>query len=232
MMGMINESRFFYRRINLDKVQGLIQKYAKEVFYEAESFDQFKYEVVLKAVEWIMWVEYGMGYEELPEQEEIEYVTYVSNKFEDMIEGLYNLYSKTINEGSESRKDKLLNSINKVGIFQTALSVGGLNKLVDIVGEDNITKQNKIDFIKKIVSTDPWEYIRFDDIEEDPIYLDTIDDGETVVQIEVIYDKAPLLSYDGGYNYRDEFGEYELLPENIITKIFDIIVKYYNKYVK
>jgi hypothetical protein len=102
MMGVINETRFFRRRINLDKVQGLIQKYAKEVFYEAESFEQFKYEVVLKAVEWIMWVEYEIGWDELPEQEEIDFVTYLSNKFEDMIEGLYNLYSKTINEGSES----------------------------------------------------------------------------------------------------------------------------------
>jgi hypothetical protein len=137
-----------------------------------------------------------------------------------------------INEGSESKKDKLLNSINKVGLLQTALSVGGLDRLINIVGEDSITKQNKIDFIKKVVSMDPWEYIRFDEIDEDPIYLDTIDDGETIVQIEVIYNTAPLLSYDGGYNYRDEFGEYELLPENIITKIFDIVVKYYNRYFK
>jgi hypothetical protein len=231
-MGTINESRFFHRRIDLDRVQELVQKYAKEVFYEAESFEQFKYEVVLKAVEWIMWVEYEIRYDELPEQEEIEYVTYVSNKFEDMIEGLYNLYSKTINEGSESRKDKLLNSINKVGLLQTALSVGGLDRLINIVGEDDITKQNKIDFIKEVASMDPWEFIKFDEIDEEPIYLDTIDDGETIVQIETAYSTAPLISYDGGYSYRDEFGEYELLPENIITKIFDIIVKYYNKYVK
>ena len=133
----------------------------------------------------------------------------------------------TINEGSESLKNKLLNTINKIGLFQTALSVGGLNKLVDIVGEDNLTKQNKIDYIKEVVSMNEYGFITFNEMDEEPIYLDTIDDGETIVQIETIYSTAPLISYDGEYGYRDEFGEYEHLSERVIRKLFYIVAGHY-----
>jgi hypothetical protein len=90
MMGTVNESKFFQRRIDLDKVKNLLQEYAYEVYHETESYGQFKYELTLKAVEWIMWDEYKMGWDELPEQEEIKFVTEVSDVFEDTIKRLYN----------------------------------------------------------------------------------------------------------------------------------------------
>ena len=83
---------FFHRRIDLDKVKNLLLDYAQQVFYETESYDQFKYDLTLKTVEWIMWEEYELGWEELPEQEEIEFVTEVSDMFEDNIKQLYDYY--------------------------------------------------------------------------------------------------------------------------------------------
>jgi hypothetical protein len=83
---------FFHRRIDLDKVKNLLLDYAQQVFYETESYDQFKYGLTLKTVEWIMWEEYELGWEELPEQEEIEFVTEVSDMFEDNIKRLYDYY--------------------------------------------------------------------------------------------------------------------------------------------
>ena len=88
------KSKFFRRRVPLDKVENLLRDYASQVFYETESYSQFKYELTLKAVEWIMWDEYKMGWDELPEQEEIEFVTEVSDMFEDKIKSLYNHYKK------------------------------------------------------------------------------------------------------------------------------------------
>ena len=88
------KSKFFRRRVPLDKVENLLRDYASQVFYETESYSQFKYELTLKAVEWIMWDEYKMGYEDLPEQEEIDFVTEVSDMFEDKIKSLYNHYKK------------------------------------------------------------------------------------------------------------------------------------------
>ena len=85
----INESTFFRRRIDLDEVKWLLPVNAKQIFYETKSFGQFKYELTLRAVESIMYNEYGIGWEDLPEQEEISFVTEVSDMFEDIIIDLY-----------------------------------------------------------------------------------------------------------------------------------------------
>ena len=91
MMGAINESKFFHRRVDLDEVKRLLPINASQVFYETESFKQFKYELTLRAVESIMWNEYEIGWEDLPEQEEIDFVTEVSDMFEDIIIDLYKI---------------------------------------------------------------------------------------------------------------------------------------------
>ena len=83
------QSKFFHRRIDLDEVKWLLSINAEQVFHETESFGQFKYEVTLRAVESIMWNEYNIGWEDLPEQEEIDFVTEVSDMFEDIIIDLY-----------------------------------------------------------------------------------------------------------------------------------------------
>jgi len=83
------KSKFFHRRIDLDKVRKLLSVNAKQIFHETESFGQFKYELTLRAVESIMWDEYEFGWEDLPEQEEIDFVEEVSDIFEDTIIDLY-----------------------------------------------------------------------------------------------------------------------------------------------
>ena len=83
------QSKFFHRRIDLDEVKWLLSINAEQVFGETSSFDQFKYEVTLRAVESIMWNEYNIGWEDLPEQEEIDFVTEVADMFEDIIKDLY-----------------------------------------------------------------------------------------------------------------------------------------------
>jgi len=90
----LQESKFFRRRIPLDKIEKLLRSNAQQTYYETESYDQFKYELTLKAVETVMYIEYDMGWEDLPEQEEIEFVTKVSNILEDKIKPLYNYYNK------------------------------------------------------------------------------------------------------------------------------------------
>jgi hypothetical protein len=85
----INESKFFQRRIDLDEVKELLLVNAQQIFYETKSYEQFKYELTLRAVESIMYSEYGMGYEDLPEQEEIKFVTEVSDMFNNIIIDLY-----------------------------------------------------------------------------------------------------------------------------------------------
>lgn len=93
MMGVMNESNFFRRRVDLDKLIPLIGMYADQVFYETEGYDQFKYELTLRAVEDAIHQDFGLGWEELPSNEEIEFVTDISNVFDDRIRGLYKFYS-------------------------------------------------------------------------------------------------------------------------------------------
>jgi hypothetical protein len=85
----LNESTFFRRRINLDEVKELLSVNAQQTFYETKSYGQFKYELTLRVVESIMWNKYKLGYEDLPEQEEIKFVTEVSDMFNDIIIDLY-----------------------------------------------------------------------------------------------------------------------------------------------
>lgn len=89
------KSKFFLRRVNLDKVKDLLPVNADQVYYETKSYKQFKYELTLRAVEAIMWNEHKLGWEDLPEEDEIEFVNEVSDMFEDIIIDLYkNIRSK------------------------------------------------------------------------------------------------------------------------------------------
>ena len=85
----VNDPFFFLRRVNLDEVKKRLSSYSQQVYYETKSYKQFKYELTLKAVESIMWDEYKLGWEDLPEQEEIEFVTKISDTLEKKINQLY-----------------------------------------------------------------------------------------------------------------------------------------------
>lgn len=89
---VINKSKFFRRRVNLNKVKELLPINAQQVYYETESYEQFKFELTLRAVEAIMWNKHKLGWEDLPEQQEIEFVNKVSDIFEKDIKLLYNLF--------------------------------------------------------------------------------------------------------------------------------------------
>ena len=83
------KSKFFFRRVDLNKVKKLLTTDAQQVYYDTKGYEQFKYELTLKAVESIMWDEYKLGWENLPEQEEIEFARGVSDYFDDEIKSLY-----------------------------------------------------------------------------------------------------------------------------------------------
>lgn len=90
---LLNEIKFFSRRIKLNDVKDLLPINAHQVYGETNNYKQFKYELTLRAVESIMWMDYKLGWEDLPEEEEIEFVTKVSDILEDTIKRLYD-YNK------------------------------------------------------------------------------------------------------------------------------------------
>lgn len=88
------KTNFFLRRVALDKVKKILPVNAQEVYYETKGYERFKFELTLRAVEAIMWNKYNLGWEDLPEAEEIEFVTKVSDLLEEDIKLLYNKYSE------------------------------------------------------------------------------------------------------------------------------------------
>jgi len=105
----LNESLFFRRRINLDEVKKLLPIHAEQVYGETKSYEQFKYELTLRAVEAIMWNNYELGWEDLPEKEEIEFVNEVANMFNKTIKKLYNSQYRYV-----PLQEELSNPINSI----------------------------------------------------------------------------------------------------------------------
>ena len=91
---VLEESRFFQRRIDLDGLEKILSFFAHQMYYETDDYEGFKFHLTLKSVEAIMDNVYDMRWDELPEKEEVEFVTKVSDIFEDKIKELYNYYNK------------------------------------------------------------------------------------------------------------------------------------------
>lgn len=85
---------FFLRRVDLNKVRKILPVNAKDVYHQTKNYGLFKFELTLRAVEAILWNEFAIGWEDLSEQEEIEFVTKVSELFDKEIKYLYNKYEK------------------------------------------------------------------------------------------------------------------------------------------
>ena len=84
------KTKFFLRRVTPEEVARYFSSFDGQVFFETESYEEFKYQLVLKSLEEVMWQEYNMGWEDLPEQEEIDYVNQVAEMYDDKIRILYN----------------------------------------------------------------------------------------------------------------------------------------------
>jgi len=90
MMGVINEHKYFLRRVQPSEIRREFNLFDDQVFYETDNYERFKYELVLKSLEHIMWIEYNLSWDELPEQEEIDYVNKVADMYDDVLRDLYN----------------------------------------------------------------------------------------------------------------------------------------------
>jgi hypothetical protein len=93
----LNESKFFNRRIDFDEVKKLLSVYAEEIFFSYPyNYNQFKHNLILKAVESFMDNDYELGFGNVrPEQEEIDFIEQVSDMFEGIIKHLYKTNKET-----------------------------------------------------------------------------------------------------------------------------------------
>jgi hypothetical protein len=90
MMG-INESMFFRRRSDIEKIKDLLPLFVNDAYYDDDSvtYSDFKYQLTIKALEHYLRVTHDLYWDQLPEQEEIEFVNYLSEIYDDRIKELY-----------------------------------------------------------------------------------------------------------------------------------------------
>ena len=90
MMG-INESRFFRRRSNIEVIKELLPYFVNDVFNDEDytNFDEFKYQLTIRTLEHYLYITHNLSWDELPEQEEIEFVNYLCEIFNDTIKEMY-----------------------------------------------------------------------------------------------------------------------------------------------
>ena len=86
----INESTFFRRRSDIEKIKDLLPFFVNDVFYDSENFEEFKYKLTLIALEYYLSSNHDLSWEDLPEQEEIEFINTLSEVLNDTIKELYN----------------------------------------------------------------------------------------------------------------------------------------------
>ena len=127
------------------------------------------------------------------------------------------------------RQMKLLTIASKVGLLKTAKMVGGIEDLINMLGDEFLTTNNKIKIIKEIVETTNDEYITLMDMNENPIVIKD-EDGE-LSQIEMIYKEDVAVFHYGGYKYSKDLGEsymsYEELPKDVLDDIFNMVLDFY-----
>jgi hypothetical protein len=90
MMG-INESLFFRRRSNIEVIKELLPYFVNDVFDDEDytNFDEFKYQLTIRTLEHHLKVTHELYWDQLPEQEEIEFVNYLCVIFNDTIKEMY-----------------------------------------------------------------------------------------------------------------------------------------------
>jgi hypothetical protein len=137
---------------------------------------------------------------------------------------------RILREEYTDKQKKLLTLASQIGFLKTADMVGGVDDLLNILGNDFLNnKNNKIMIIKEVVESTDDEYITLMDMNESSIVVKD-EDGE-ISQIEMIHPNDVTISHYGGYGYSQDLGEtyidYYTLPKDILDDIFNMVMGYY-----
>jgi hypothetical protein len=124
---------------------------------------------------------------------------------------------------------KLLTIASQVGLLKTGEMFGGIEYLINVLGDEFLTTNNKIKIIKEVVETTDDEYIALMDMNENPIVLKD-EDGE-LSQIEMINKEDVTVFHYGGYKYSqildESYMSYEELPKDVLDDIFNMVLDFY-----
>ena len=126
-----------------------------------------------------------------------------------------------------SLKNKLLNSIDDIGILKTARKVAGLKNLMKILEDKFLTRQIRIQTISEIVSDYTERQNEVWMVEDDIVITDN---NEYFTRIELLNPNSAV-----AYVYEkpefDEGDEYDIYYEDmdrkLLDRIFNEVIEYY-----
>lgn len=135
---------------------------------------------------------------------------------------------RVLKEEYNNRQKKLLTLASQIGFLSASKVAGGINELLNILGEEFLSVNNMIKIIKEIVLSTKEEYISL--VNEDSVVLKD-EDGE-ISQIEIIYPEDVVIFHYERYEGYDRELEpthifYEELPKNKLKELFNTVVKHY-----
>lgn len=157
-------------------------------------------------------------------------MNYIESKWEDRLIGIYNRTcgkEENINEDISDRvRDRFYSFLNNNSLM-TAISFFGHDKVSEILDEVEISKEDRINFIKDVIH----EYgpLSVFDLNEDPIHYGRTKDeyreihyfGKTRVDVKV---------WDEYFNDQGDFDvSYEALDDSSIHDIFEMLYEYHEE---
>jgi hypothetical protein len=139
---------------------------------------------------------------------------------------------KKILKEETNSNSKIQRMIDEVGLATTIKFFGGFSNFYDRVGNDVITRQHKIDFIKDYFITNRQYFVQeggnlFNDYGEQPILF--YEDDEQIKQIEafdnnVVYVDLYVKDEDGDSWSEVEELPYEDVPEDVLNELFYFVM--------
>ena len=147
-----------------------------------------------------------------------------------------NEYRKKINNKNITESKSLINKFTEIianGNLKLAIDiVGSYEDLINIVGEDVITRKVKEKFIKDVANEyNGISIFQFTDV--DPVFYN---ETETIYSEITFFGSNGVIVQDWEKDTNDSFGEelveYKNLSDNIITEIFNLLIKKYEKGIK
>ena len=138
---------------------------------------------------------------------------------------------KIIKEETNSNS-KIQRMLDEVGLATTIKFFGGFGNFYDKVGNDDITRQHKIDFIKDYFITNRQYFVQeggnlFMDYGAQPILF--YEDDEQIKQIEAFSDKVIYVDLyvkdeDGDSWSEVEELPYEDVPDDVLDELFYFVM--------
>jgi hypothetical protein len=132
---------------------------------------------------------------------------------------------------TENREEMVKNMISKHGLYHTIRLLGGYDRILNVLGRDYFTNDDKIDFIRKVIKFVTKKYnttgISTHELNMNPITFGTLDPmGLEFQQIEYFSDNFVTVDVYDTDSHKGSFGEkYENLDDDTLDEVFKIMIE-------